>query len=218
MTSNQKELNGPLIWRLLEKVDSNLRGHFTEVLIVGGAALSIHWMIQQTHERGTFDVDVVHLLPQPSERTTRSVDSLTIPLPYHLDQAVQAVARREDLGVRWLNNDARGSIPPISDLQQEMLFRGKNLHVYRPSLPVLLAMKLTAHRLDKDLEDTIKLAIETGITEKDEMLKLLEDTYGPGHINSDIREFINKATNRIPSRYKPENQISSRGDNSDLDL
>ncbi len=218
MTSNQKELNGPRIWRLLEKVDSNLRGHFTELLIVGGAALSIYWMIQQTHDRGTFDVDVVHLLPQLSERTTRSVDSLTIPLPYHLDQAVQAVARREDLGARWLNNDARGSIPPISDLQQEMLFRGKNLHVYRPSLPVLLAMKLTAHRPRKDLDDTIKLAIETGITEKDEMLKLLEDTYGTGHINSDIREFINMSINRILSRQKPENQISSRGDNSDLDL
>lgn len=191
MTPSGSELDGPRIWRLLHKIDSNLQGRPAEILIVGGAALAVHWMHQGACERLTYDVDMVTVLTPP-ERVAFAVDTLTITLPHHLQQAVRAVSRREGLTGRWFNNDVRDAVPPPGKLEPEILFSGRNLEAYRPSLRVLLAMKLTAHRERKDLNDAVILAGETGIDTVAGMTGLLESIYGPEHITPEMREFIDK--------------------------
>lgn len=132
MTPSGPELDGPRIWRILHKIDSNLQ------------------------------------------------------------QAVRAVSRREGLTGRWFNNDVRDAVPPPEKLEPEILFSGRNLEAYRPSLRVLLAMKLTAHRPRKDLNDAVILTGETGIDTVDGMTGLLENVYGPDHITPEMREFIDR--------------------------
>lgn len=183
----------------VHKIDSNLHGHPAELLVVGGAALAVHWMQLGSYDRVTFDVDIVPVLTPP-ERVTFAVDTLTIPLPHHLQQAARAVSRREGLDARWLNNDVRDAVASIDNLEPELLFSGRNLQVYRPSLPVLLAMKLTAHREDKDLADAVELTGETGINTVDGMLSLLEKVYGPNHITADMRGFIGKTISKHLAR------------------
>ena len=191
MTPSGPELDGPRIWRILHKIDSNLQGRPAEIMIVGGAALAVHWMHQGAYDRLTYDVDIVTVLTPP-ERVTFAVDTLTVTLPHHLQQAVRAVSRREGLTGRWFNNDVRDAVPPPEKLEPEILFSGRNLEAYRPSLRVLLAMKLTAHREDKDLADAVILTGETGIDTVDGMTGLLEDVYGPDHITPEMREFIDR--------------------------
>lgn len=191
MTPSGPELDGPRIWRILHKIDSNLQGRPAEIMIVGGAALAVHWMHQGAYDRLTYDVDIVTVLTPP-ERVTFAVDTLTVTLPHHLQQAVRAVSRREGLTGRWFNNDVRDAVPPPEKLEPEILFSGRNLEAYRPSLRVLLAMKLTAHREDKDLADAVILTGETGIDTVEGMTGLLENVYGPEHITPEMREFIDR--------------------------
>ena len=189
MNASGPELDGPRIWRILHKIDSSLQGRPAEILVVGGAALAVHWMHQGAYDRLTYDVDMVTVLTPP-ERVTFAVDTLNITLPHHLQQAVRAASRSERLEGRWFNNDVRDAVPPPGKLEPEILFSGRNLEAYRPSLRVLLAMKLTASRERKDLTDAVQLAGETGIDTAEAMAGLLEDVYGPDHITPEMRAFI----------------------------
>lgn len=109
---------------------------------------------------------------------------------------MRAVSRREGLTGRWFNNDVRDAVPPPEKLEPQILFSGRNLEAYRPSLRVLLAMKLTAHREDKDLADSVILTGETGIDTVDGMTGLLENVYGPDHITPEMRDFIDRTISK----------------------
>lgn len=64
--------------------------------------------------------------------------------------------------------------------------------VYRPSLKILLAMKLKSSRMNKDLLDAARLADETGIQRVRDLTALVEDVYGPKEITPRVEEFIDR--------------------------
>lgn len=195
---SKKELDGRRILELYGKIDALLQ-RTTEVLVVGGAALAVHWYIKGTHSRGTVDIDVARTMSVFTDprRTTFIVDAINTWLPPHLQQVLDEIAQRESLEEDWFNNKVVNTMPSEGvDYQPRMAYRGEKFGVYHPSLEILLAMKLKSSRLDKDLLDAARLADETGISRVRDLTALVEDTYGPEQITPRVEEFIDSTVDR----------------------
>lgn len=189
----KQELDGRRILELYGKIDARLKRP-TEVLVVGGAALAVHWFVKGTHPRGTADIDAAHtqsVFTDP-RRTTFIVDRINPFLPPHLQQVLDDVAQREGLEEEWFNNKVINAMPDGVEYEPLMAYRGERLGVYRPSLRILLAMKLKSSRLDKDLLDAARLADETGIHLVRDLTALVEEVYGPKEITPRVEEFIDR--------------------------
>ena len=193
----KQELDGRRILELYGKIDARLKRP-TEVLVVGGAALAVHWFVKGTYPRGTADIDAAHtqsVFTDP-RRTTFIVDRINPFLPPHLQQVLDNVAQREGLEEDWFNNKVINTMPDGVEYEPLMAYRGERLGVYRPSLRILLAMKLKSSRLDKDLLDAARLADETGIWQARDLTALVEEVYGPGRITPRVEEFIDTTVGR----------------------
>ncbi len=189
----EQELDGRRILELYGKIDSRLKRP-TEVLVVGGAALAVHWFVKGTYPRGTADIDAAHtqsVFTDP-RRTTFIIDTINPFLPPHLQQVLDDVAQREGLEEDWFNNKVINTMPDGVEYEPLMAYRGERLGVYRPSLKILLAMKLKSSRRHKDLEDAARLADETGIHLVRDLTDLVEEVYGPGQITPRVEEFIDR--------------------------
>lgn len=114
---NPRELTADKIQQLFTELDYLLLDQPTSLLIVGGAALALHWADLGTYDRGTYDIDAVPILTTYTERTTFAVDTVTEPLPHHLQEAVLTLARKYNLDDDWLNNNVIRYISPKMDLQ-----------------------------------------------------------------------------------------------------
>lgn len=193
----EQELDGRRILELYGKIDARLKRP-TEVLVVGGAALAVHWFVKGTYPRGTADIDAAHtqsVFTDP-RRTTFIIDTINPFLPPHLQQVLDDVAQREGLEDDWFNNKVINTMPDGVEYEPLMAYRGERLGVYRPSLRILLAMKLKSSRLDKDLLDAARLADETGIWQARDLTALVEEVYGTGRITPRVEEFIDTTVGR----------------------
>lgn len=193
----EQELDGRRILELYGKIDARLKRP-TEVLVVGGAALAVHWFVKGTYPRGTADIDAAHtqsVFTDP-RRTAFIIDTINPFLPPHLQQVLDDVAQREGLEEEWFNNKVINAMPDGVEYEPLMAYRGERLGVYRPSLKILLAMKLKSSRLDKDLLDAARLADETGIWQARDLTALVEGVYGTGQITPRVEEFIDTTVGR----------------------
>ncbi len=193
-TPSNQELDGRRILELYGKIDALLK-RTTEVLVVGGAALAVHWYVRGTYSRGTADIDAARTMSAFTDpcRTTFVVDAINDWLPPHLQQVLDEIAQRESLTEDWFNNKVVNTMPSEGmDYQPRMAYRGDKFGVYHPSPEKLLAMKLKSSRVHKDLEDAVRLADETGISRVRDLTALAEDAYGPGQITPRVEDFIDK--------------------------
>lgn len=166
--------------------------------MVGGAALAVHWHVKGTYPRGTADIDAVHtqsVFTDP-RRTTFIIDAVNPFLPPHLQQVLDDIAQREELDDDWFNNKVINTMPDGVEYEPLMAYRGERWGVYRPSLKILLAMKLKSSRWHKDLEDAARLADETGICRVRDLTALVEDVYGPREITPRVEEFIDRTVDQ----------------------
>lgn len=184
------ELTGPRVLGLFRLLDELLEEP-TSILVVGGAALAVHWHEQNIRRRSTRDIDFAPIsYTDFPEGSTYTVDIATPSMPAHIMRASQIIAGRETIEPDWLNNQVINVMVPDVEYEPTEMFCGHRLDVYRPSLRVLLAMKLMARRETKDLSDAIQLALETGIDSTEKMLRLVEDTFGEEYIAFDVQDFI----------------------------
>ena len=197
-TPSNQELDGRRILELYGKIDALLK-RTTEVLVVGGAALAVHWYVRGTYSRGTADIDAARTMSAFTDprRTTFVVDAINAWLPPHLQQVLDEIAQRESLTDDWFNNKVVNTMPSEGmDYQPRMAYRGDKFGVYHPSPEKLLAMKLKSSRMDKDLLDAARLADETGISRVRDLKSLVEDAYGPGQITPRVEDFIDSTVDR----------------------
>ncbi len=163
MQLGQKEL-----LEVFTHLDEELDGcPYSEILVAGGAAIAFWW-----NDKRTWDVDVV-------------VDGF----PNYLSDAIEIVAERQALHLRWMNNAAIGIRLPTLSTNRTRIFNGRNLAIFLPDKQYVLAMKLYAHR-DKDLEDAIFLARETKTMIAEELERLFNKAYSSQLLSDDIKDFI----------------------------
>lgn len=115
------------------------QGHPIELLAVGGVVMMLAYNARPV----THDVDAFILSPKEA-RIVRSL-------------AAQ-VAWEKNWPEDWLNDGAKGFLVGISE--GPAIFSAPGIVVKRPSLPQLLAMKLSAWRDDVDIEDARRLLRE----------------------------------------------------------
>lgn len=121
------------------------------VRVAGGSALAFYW-----DDRGTRDIDVAY----PAE------------LPDDILDAASRIADKYGLDYDWINTDITVLERPREELFSELFYEGKRFNVYVPDKATLLAMKIYAGRVD-DIDDAVRLARETGITNREEMEEML---------------------------------------------
>lgn len=189
-----EQLGAGDIRRLFDQLSSHLRdagsaGH--HLLIAGGAALALMW-----EDRTTRDVDVLeHRFRAPpgldGERRTTAVDFISMRFPAEMSRAARLIADAERLPPNWLNG-AAAIFTPGGEFGRQVLHRTDRLTVEAPSPTVLLAMKLHAAR-PKDLRDAARLARDTEITDRDELLALVADAYGADAATARTADFARHA-------------------------
>lgn len=126
------------------------------VYVVGGAAMSLRYYPDGVERHPTEDIDAVFTPVEP------------------IIAAVEEVAREERLALDWFNNKMRGFLPPLVELDGEVLFARGGVKVVVAPAELLLAMKARACRLGRDDEDIAVLIRHLGIVSIDEVDALVE--------------------------------------------
>lgn len=159
---------------LFNELDAELGGQDEPIglLCVGGAAISLRW-----GNRYTNDVDIVS-------------DNITP----NLRSAVEHVAKRNGLPSDWLNDGAKGFAPDI-DPNPSQVFTGRNLIIYTADARYLLAMKLFGAR-SNDTEDIMLLMRQAGLTNKDDLLRLVEISYPSAILELKTQYMIEESVNK----------------------
>lgn len=110
-------------------------------------------------------------------RMTQDVDVATAEIPAQVMQAASEVARRRNIAVNWINNQAAGfveaELPPSAF---DPLYEGRCLLVRGASPRVLLALKLMSGR-GRDISDIVDLAEATGSRGKDALVSLCDEVF-----------------------------------------
>ena len=108
------------------------QGYTIELLAVGGAVMVLKYQTRQS----THDVDAVIIAPAQASIVRKLAEQVAEEYEWPLD---------------WLNDGAKGYLVGFSE--QELLFTAPGIIVKSPSVPQLLAMKLSAWRDDVDIAD-----------------------------------------------------------------
>lgn len=134
------------------------QGQRIELLVVGGAAM---------------------VLAYNARLSTRDVDAVAVPPPEAqvLRTLVRAVASERGWADDWLNDGAKGYLIGVS--RGPTVFTAPGIEVRIPSVPQLLAMKLSAWRDDVDIEDARRLLSELE-GERDVLWQAVEPYLVPG--------------------------------------
>ena len=118
------------ITELLLALDRALarRGATADIYLFGGAAMAL-----------TFDAN----------RSTRDLDAVFAPTSEVRSAAAEVAS---DWGIQddWLNDAAKGYVPPSVDPDQQVLHESDHLRVCVASAAHLLAMKVAASRVEQD--------------------------------------------------------------------
>ncbi len=146
---------------LLNELEAELssKGQTVDVYLIGGAAIAL-----------SFD----------SARTTRDIDAVFAPTS-EVRAAVAKLAVRHGLNDDWLNDAAKGFVPPGVDSQQEVIFETENLRVCVASAEHMLAMKVAASRVESDRADIALLLHTLNIHNVDEAIEAARRSLGPNY-------------------------------------
>lgn len=134
------------------------RGVRAYVFVVGGAAMAVAY---------------------DARRSTADVDAAFAPSS-EVRQAAAAVGDRLGLADDWLNDGAKAFMPG-DDPERIVVFEGIHVQVAAASPRYLLAMKLLAARVERDLDDIRTLYGLCGFTTAAEGLAVVQAAY-PTHV------------------------------------
>jgi len=142
---------------LLKELGAQLdsEGLKAELYVVGGAAMALAYNTR----RLTRDVDAVF---EPKSRVY---------------EAAARVAADKGLPHDWLNDAVKGLLPG-PDPDARPVFEAPGISVSAASPRYLLAMKVAAARIDRDVDDILLLARLCGATTSDEVLKIVSNVWG----------------------------------------
>ena len=158
MSREGEELGAAGLQSLFQELSESLqsRGLQAQIFVVGGAAMALAY---------------------DHQRLTRDVDALFQPARELRDIAAE-IGERHGLEPDWLNDGAKGYMPP-NDEHPQTVFESEALLVQVPSPEYLLAMKLHAARDDRDLNDAAQLYNRAGYTTPEQGVELLSRSYPP---------------------------------------
>lgn len=135
--------------------DLDARGVRAELFIVGGAAMTLAYN---------------------TRRATRDVDAVFEPKA-EIAAAAKRIAETHGLPEDWLNEGVKGFLPG-PDPAQRAILSAPGIDVSVPSPRYLLALKVAAARVDRDVDDIRTLAGLCGATTADELLTITEEVMG----------------------------------------
>jgi len=111
-----------------------------------------------------------------TRRATRDVDGVFEP-KLEVYEAAQRVAADRGIPRDWLNDAVKGLLPG-SDPHARALLDLPGLRVSVPSARYLLALKVSAARVDRDADDIRTLAQLCGLSSVEQVLDLTEEVMG----------------------------------------
>ena len=155
------ELSRDEIVELLTELGRRLamRGVHADLYVVGGAAMAL-----QFHARDA----------------TRDVDAVFRP-PVEVAEVAREIAAERHLDPRWLNSSAAAFLPEGERVGPVML-DVPGLSVASAPAEHLLAMKLAAGRMGRDLDDLATLLDVLGIDDPHEAAALARRVYGTASV------------------------------------
>jgi hypothetical protein len=146
------------------------RGVTGEIYVVGGAAMAL-----------AFD----------SRRTTTDVDGVFLPTQI-IREAAAHVASNSELvdDPDWLNDAAKGLLPPGEAKEGSTVLDIPGLRVIAPPPDYLLATKVFAARADRDVDDIRFLARTVGADTTDKILAIVTAYYPTSQLQPKTRFLI----------------------------
>jgi hypothetical protein len=93
--------------------------------------------------------------------------------------AASDVAEEFELGADWINDAAKGFLPPTADDNQRVVFESPHLRVCVAGAEHLLAMKVASSRVEQDRDDLELLIRTLGITSAEQALDVARQCLGP---------------------------------------
>ncbi len=155
------KFNETQIRSLLQELEAELasKNQTADIYLVGGAAIAL-----------SFD----------SNRTTRDLDAVFVPTG-EVRSAVEALAEKHGLSEDWLNDAAKGFVPPGIDVNEQVIFETENLRVCVASAGHLLAMKVAAARVERDRDDIAMLLAILEISSVDQAIEFARQILGPNY-------------------------------------
>ena len=117
-------------------------------------------------------------LAYDSEKLTRDIDAAILHGHGAVIDSVRDIARSRGWPSTWLNEQATPYMPKTPDRHGQVVFDHPALKVVAASAEHMLAMKVRAAR-SSDVDDTRRLLDETGLSEPEEVVTLVESVF-PG--------------------------------------
>lgn len=155
------------------------QGLRADVFLVGGAALAL-----------AFD----------ARRVTRDLDGVFAPAQ-EVRRAAAAIAQRHELDDDWLNDAVKGFLPE-GQPSQRVILEQPGIRVSVPSPDYLLALKVVAARVDRDVDDITFLAELCGYTTADEVLDCAQRWF-PQHRIQTKAQFLVEELFQAPLDFGP---------------
>jgi uncharacterized nucleotidyltransferase DUF6036 len=131
------------------------RGLRGEMYVVGGAAIALAY---------------------DTRRSTRDIDAVFEPKAAVYEAAAE-VSEQLELPPGWLNDAVKGYLAG-HDPRAAPVLDVPGLRCLTASAPMLLAMKVLAHRVGEDEADVRLLASELGLTSAPDVLAVAEEVFG----------------------------------------
>jgi hypothetical protein len=119
--------------------------------------------------------------------STKDVDAIFHPSS-ELRELIKRVGEDLNLGPHWLNDGVKGF---VVEHPRKILFQMSHLQVYVPEPEYLLAMKVLAARADTSDADDVRFLIKkVGLTQPEQVFKILEQYYPANRIRPATRFFV----------------------------
>jgi len=174
-------LNREALTALLTEVGAELqrKGISGRLFVVGGAAMALAYN---------------------ARRMTSDVDGVFAPKQEVYEAARRVASRHPGLDPDWINDGAKGMVPPSAQNGARVVFQTPGIQVIVPSPYTLLAMKALSARIDRDQDDMRYLARLVGAHTSDDVLDIVE-RYAQGiPFTAKAQFFVQQA---FPSRREP---------------
>lgn len=129
----------------------------------------------------------VMCLAYDARPSTKDVDAIFHPAT-ELRQIIARVGDELKLGPHWLNDGVKGF---VVDHARQLFFQKSHLQVFVPEPDYLLAMKVLAARADTSDADDVRFLIKKlGLTQPNQVFKILEQYYPQSRIRPATRFFV----------------------------
>src|ERR687895_1649083 len=151
------------------------RGLRGEMYVVGGAAIALAY---------------------DARRSTRDIDAVFEPKAAIYEAAAE-VSQALELPPGWLNDAVKGFLGG-DDPRAAPILDVPGLRCLAASAPMLLAMKVLAHRVGEDEADVRLLADELGLTSAKDVLEVAEQVFGE-RLDPAARFFVDELFLDAPS-------------------